>query len=187
MPNSRHQTSPELPKKDPGTPFSFSSPKNNSEQAFFKKKEGLFWLGCCLILVGVLFLTPLGALLKNNLAPAGPPRLLGVTSGAIHPKGPWVEVTKWQKGSFIEVRIVLSHFDQEESSEPFIQNFTLPQVHDGHGYFRTRLTNLAILNSDEDEWAEILVPFFESQLIPRLYVLKYDPLIKQFIRLNDRD
>jgi len=82
---------------------------------------------------------------------------------------------------------MLSYFDDTQVSEPVVQDFIIPKASDGHTYLNNNMTNIAFVNVDEDEWSEIVIPFFEENLIPRLYVLKYDPIIRQFVRVNDRD
>lgn len=139
-----------------------------------------------LLFVALLFFSPLGERLRQAQQ-LTEPRLIGVATGAIHPSGPWVEVTKWIFSNKIEIKLVISHFDESQKTEPLIQNFQIPDAFNGHALIRNSLASLAILNTDQDEWAEITVPFFEKNLTPRLYVLKYDPQIRQFIRLNDKD
>lgn len=137
-------------------------------------------------LVASLFLTPLGSYLKEaNIQKSN--KIIGVVSGSIHPNGPWVEASKWARHSGIEVRLMLSYFDDTQVSEPVVQDFIIPKASDGHTYLNNNMTNIAFVNVDEDEWSEIVIPFFEENLIPRLYVLKYDPIIRQFVRVNDRD
>jgi hypothetical protein len=136
--------------------------------------------------VATLFLTPVGSYLrefyrKNSISP------IGVVSGSIHSKGPWVEASKWKRANGLEIRLMISHFDEAQVTEPYRQDFTILEAADGHTYLNNALANIAFVNVDEDGWSEIVVPFFESSLIPRLYVLKYDPIIRQFIRINDRD
>lgn len=138
------------------------------------------------LFIGVLFYTPFGDWVRK-LSTSSPSKIMGVVSGAINPKGPWVEVTKWKRGRDIEIRVVISQFNEVEQTEPRVQDFMIQKAYDGHTYLNNNVTNVAIVNVDEDEWAEIIIPFFEASLAPRLYVLKYDPIIGQFIRVNDRD
>ncbi|MCS6837360.1 MAG: hypothetical protein NZ480_00815 [Bdellovibrionaceae bacterium] len=112
---------------------------------------------------------------------------IGYLSGPIHGDGPWVEVTKWQSHQGITIRIVLNHFDLSGKSEPELQVFHVPSAIEGHITYQGRFINLALVNMDDDPWLEILVPFFEPKLLGRAYVLKYDPHIRQFLRLNDRE
>jgi hypothetical protein len=136
--------------------------------------------------VALLFLTPLGPYLREHYR-KNSIRVIGVVSGSIHSKGPWVEATKWKKPNGLEIRLMISHFDDTQVTEPHRQDFTILESVDGHTYLNNAMTNIAFANIDEDEWSEIVVPFFESSFVPRLYVLKYDPIIRQFIRVNDRD
>jgi len=138
------------------------------------------------LFTALLFLSPLGEWLRR-VSNERPSKVIAVVSGPIHPRGPWIEVTKWQKAKGIELRIILSHLDQTEATEPQVQDFAIQNSYDGHTYLNNNVTNLALVNVDQDDWSELVVPFFESSLVPRLYVLKYDPLIRQFVRINDRD
>jgi hypothetical protein len=157
-----------------------------SNSRWYSYRGSVVLIGGMILFTSILFLTPLGEWLRRFFTDR-PPKIIGAVSGSIHSQGPWIEVTKWQTAKGIELRIVLSHFDQTEASEPLVQNFFIPRSWDGHTYLNNNVTNLALVNTDQDDWSEVVIPFFELSLVPRLYVLKYDPQIRQFIRINDRD
>lgn len=143
-----------------------------------------------LILALGLVLTPfVREKLKSNSGKEQRAQVKGDLTGAIHPKGPWIDVVKFVQNKQIKLKLKITHFDltQEDFLDIEPQEFDLGRVLDAHALVKESLVNLALVNIDDDLWQELIVPFYTQELIPRLYVYKYDPQIRQFIRLNDKD
>lgn len=114
-------------------------------------------------------------------------QLIGRVQGVLDAKGPWVEVTKWSSPQGMQLRFFLNHFDQSEDQQPsHVQNIDLPRGFDGHLWLNQVYSNLAILNIDQEGHNEVLVPYYDLKLNPRLFVYRYDPAIREFIRINDQ-
>lgn len=114
-------------------------------------------------------------------------QLIGKVQGVVDSQGPWVEVTKWQSSQGMQLRFYINHFDQtaDQESSP-MQIIELPRGFDGHVWFKEVYSNLAITNADKQGASEVVVPFYDLKLNPRLFVYRYDPVIRQFILLNDQ-
>lgn len=152
-------------------------------------RNGIFYI--CLMLIGVGFslalsFSSLGLKVRSQFQDPSLKKI-GAVTGAINPRGPWVEATKWVQGQDLSVRVYLSHFDEEERFEPQMQEINLSKGFDAHTLINHSLTNIAFANIDRDEWQELVIPYYEGDLLPRLIIYKYDPLIRRFIRMNDRD
>lgn len=114
-------------------------------------------------------------------------KLIGRVQGVLAAQGPWVEVTKWSSAQGIQLRFFLNHFDQKvEDKLPALQTIELPRGFDGHLWVNQVYANLAILDTDQEGPSEVIVPYYDLKLNPRLFVYRYDPVIREFIRVNDQ-
>lgn len=147
----------------------------------------IIFSGFSFLLAISLALPQVRSLLKKNLIERQP-KLIGSISGIINPKGPWIEATKWQWNNKLQVKIYMSFFDQSSIDESQgVQIIDIASGFDAHTLVQDTLTNIVLANLDEDSFQELIIPVYETSLLPRLYVYKYDPAIKQFIKLNDKD
>ena len=70
--------------------------------------------------------------------------------------------------------------NQSEGHVRLVDKIQLADVRDGYFNFNGRATNLAIADLDGDGQPEILAPTFDDDLVGRLSVFKYDPVMRSF-------
>lgn len=134
----------------------------------------------------VLFLTLAAHRGLPKFSLSAQPKKVSFVQGGLHAEGPWVEVSKWELAQGLEIEFSFSRWE-DSGPQVLTQKIQLPWSIDAHMSYQGRLVNLLMVDLDQDGWKEVLVPFFNKNLVARLYVYKYDPFINQFIRQNDEE
>ena len=98
--------------------------------------------------------------------------ILGKVQGEVTPGGEKFVILKIKQKDQIFIEI----YKEEEKSENlnFVQKISIPENNEGSLSNRGEVTNLGFADIDNDSFMEILVPVFNSEMVPRLYTFKYN-------------
>jgi hypothetical protein len=110
------------------------------------------------------------------------PQRLARVQGGISPQGPWVEVVKTQTPEGLQLQVSLQALNAPpELSQLRQQNLTMEKSFDAHAFFQGRWVNLLLVDTNQDGYQELLVPYMDQGLKTGVKIYQYDPFIEQFI------
>lgn len=108
--------------------------------------------------------------------------ILAKVSGPLYSNGPIMTAIKIKKGNDLILEIY-SH-STEDSSEIQIARFKLEDSRDGYVTSGQNSTNLAFIDVDKDSVFEVVAPTFDSNMVARLNVYKYNEESKSFDKIR---
>lgn len=99
--------------------------------------------------------------------------------------GDRVDLVKVRLGNDISLEVYF--YENQNSAPTEIKRTVLPNHTDAHMDFRSRVTNLAVTDINQDGVLDIVVPTADENLVPRLSVFSIDPETRTLRQLDAQD
>lgn len=104
-------------------------------------------------------------------------KILSVLSGELNRGGLIIRAVKVQTPTGIVVEV---YGPIEDGIRPLIDQIYIPDPSDGYFQFTHRSSNLALQDLSGNGYQELIIPSYDSNLVPRLNVFKYSEATERF-------
>ncbi|MGZ3770643.1 MAG: hypothetical protein ACXVCP_13615 [Bdellovibrio sp.] len=107
-------------------------------------------------------------------------KVLAKAYGLINREGPEATVLKILSNGSLSLEI----YENNPDAPNLLTKIPLEESRDGFFLLQGNATNLAITDIDNDGQIEVVAPTYDSQMIPRLNIFRYNKATKSFDRVN---
>jgi hypothetical protein len=143
------------------------------------RKFGFLGALIVFLFIGSVFLffnASLRAPLRDYFAPAER-TLLSVANGRVFEEKASARVVKVSTPSGIVIEV---YGPAVNNTQPLVDKIQLKDRRDAYIQFQGRATNLALKDMDGDSVFEIIAPTYDSSLVPRLNIFRYNKDSRRF-------